>query len=190
MRRATLQGHYDALFALLWLACRLAHCKTWPADARRLDPPEHLFRLAVTSEKSSLSGDGSDYAETSGGATEVKLRVFLLLLRAHAESMPRNDPVIEGWAIQLLACQNNNDMDRAFAQWVLDWSRSDRGKDSSGRDFRYYHGGREDREEPSCSMSAMAMKLNEIFADTVPCGKTVLPFEQELTTQIERISGI
>ena len=60
----------------------------------------------------------------------VYVKLFTLLLRADAESMPKNDPDITAWATYLCMHQSNNNFGhKDFAQWVLDWSSRARNSD-------------------------------------------------------------
>ena len=99
MENAISQHHYSALLTLLWLAGILTEARgeDLSADKNPFEPPAELFRHVVRQ-------DIRDFATTSDGCSrlgdrreEVKtsVRLFMLLLRTHAESMPRNNPEIE-----------------------------------------------------------------------------------------------
>lgn len=111
MKNAILQGNHDALLVLIWQADRLAEYKVPRSDHENpFEPPAELFRLVARCGMRDLPS-----------STSVKL--FTLLLRAHAESMPQHDTDITAWATHLFTCQDGRDIDHTnFAQWVLDWS--------------------------------------------------------------------
>ena len=50
----------------------------------------------------------------------------MLLLRARAESTPSHDKDIEMWAQSMAISNGGNEKDRAFASWVIKWSRQRR----------------------------------------------------------------
>ena len=78
-----------------------------------------MRNFAATSDGCSGLGDRRD-------EVKISVRLFMLPLRAHAESMPRNDPEIEAWALQLLSIEDGDRSVLAFADWVLDWSSKER----------------------------------------------------------------
>lgn len=131
MRNAIVQVNYDALLVLIWLADRLAERKDIMSDSENaFKPPSELFRLVVKLGMRDL--DISEAYSISEGImkTAVSVKLFTLLLRAHAESMPQNDPDITAWAMYLCTYQSNNGIDhKKFAQWVLDWSSQARDSD-------------------------------------------------------------
>ena len=115
MRNAIVQDHYDALLTLLWLASRLSEQgKTWSSDDSLFEPPEELFPLIARQGIRVLTG-------TLDGCSA---RFFKLLLHTHVESMPVNHSDIEEWASQLLT--NETRGVKAFATWILNWSKKKR----------------------------------------------------------------
>lgn len=131
MEEAIVQGNYEALLELILQASRLAWCKvttTTSHDESPFEPPEELFRLIAKRRVPRLGlSDGGAGAEMVNDFS-VDISLFTLLLRAHAESMPQNDPDITAWTTRLLTCQEKTTTDRAisFAQWVTAWDRLDR----------------------------------------------------------------
>ncbi|KAF6224735.1 hypothetical protein HO133_009928 [Letharia lupina] len=127
MRNAIVQGNHEALLVLIWHASRFAeYQETASHDDRPFEPPAELFRLVAKRGGPEVATlDQCPGSEAVNNAT-VSVRLFALLLRAHAESMPRDDPGITAWAHRLLTCQGSSKNDRAFAQWVLDWGSDGR----------------------------------------------------------------
>ena len=136
MRNAIVQANHDALLVLLWQADRLVAYRpshSHSHDESPFEPPGELFRLvARRGMRDSAVLDECSSSE-NGVATSVSVKLFTLLLRVHAESMPRNDIDITRWAQQLLTCRDSSEPNPAgFARWVLDW-----GERESGSEFLY-----------------------------------------------------
>ena len=86
IKNTIVQGNYDALLVLIWQADRLAEYKIRRSDYENpFEPPADLFRLVVRCGMRDLPS-----------STSVK--VFPLLRRAQAESMPQHDTDITAWA--------------------------------------------------------------------------------------------
>ena len=123
MRNALVQENYDAMLSLLSVAVRLADGRSpdeagdEPRDDCPFEPPQEFFRLIA---KKGIR-DASDL-KSKINQPSPSVGLFTLLLRAHAESMPRNDPDIELWAKQLRIGDNVHPVDQQFASWILDWS--------------------------------------------------------------------
>ena len=136
MRNAIIQRHYDALLTLVWIGTRLAEAEfvvfsRWSAaESYRenpLKPLSELFRLVAKQGMrpfAATSDESSGYQVKTDDA-DISMRLFTLLLRAHAESMPQNDPDIEAWVNHLSTCQDSDGTIQALAQWVIDWRSSD-----------------------------------------------------------------
>ena len=132
MRNAIIQRHYDALLTLVWLGTLVVEFEVGRGlvaatyDENPFKPPAEMFRLvakqgmrpfAATSDKRSGYRVKNDEAE-------ISLWLFTLLLRAHAESMPQNDPDIKAWASHLSTCKDSDGTVKALAQWIADWKSS------------------------------------------------------------------
>ena len=92
-----------------------------------LKPPPELFRLVAKQGMrpfAATSDESSGYQVKIDDA-DISMRLFTLLLRAHAESMPQNDPDIEAWVHHLSTSQDSDGTIQALAQWVIDWRSSD-----------------------------------------------------------------
>ena len=130
MEHAIVQGNYEALLVLIWEATRLAEYKaTTSRDETPFKPPEELFRLIARRRVPRLGlSDGEAAGAEIVDDFSVDISLFTLLLRAHAESMPQNDPDITAWTTRLLTCLDESRKDRAisFAQWVTAWDKLDR----------------------------------------------------------------
>lgn len=129
MRNAVIQRHYDALLTLVWLGTRLAEFNPsiWVRkanyDGNPLKPPPELFRLVA---KQGMQAFAAPLIEHSGyqvkdDEAKTSLWLFTLLLRAHAESMPQNDPDIQTWTNHLSTCQDSDDTVQGLARWIADW---------------------------------------------------------------------
>lgn len=124
MKNAIVQGNHDALLVLIWLADRLAEYKDTMSDFDNVfEPPSELFRLVARLGIGNLE-IAERYSNSEGTMNPiVYVKLFTLLLRAHAESMPQNDADITAWATYLCTYQAKNNIGhQKFAQWVLDWS--------------------------------------------------------------------
>ena len=140
MRNAIIQRHYDALLTLVWLGTRMAEFGASQAlvaasyDENPFKPPREMFRLVAKQGMRPFAATSDEHSRYAGknNEAEISLWLFVLLLRAHAEGMPQNDPDIEAWANQLSTCQDSDGTVRALAQWVVDW-KSDYGKRNPGR---------------------------------------------------------
>ena len=176
MTNAVVERHYDALLMLVWLATRLAESSnTTTDDDNPFEPPAELFRLVARRDLQAFiaTGYGLSGGGVGRGELEISIRLFTLLLRAHAESMPQNDPEIEAWANHLRTCQYTTGTEVAFATWVSDWSSKERcsefihgryavGRRQEGKVRRpIFQGGSISREEE------MARRFNEILGGRV-----------------------
>lgn len=171
LRNAVAQRCAGALRVLLWLSGRLAE-----GQRRGGEVPGELFRIVAGRERE--GGCGNLHAETSveDREFEIDIELFALLIGAHAESMPRHDPVIESWARSLLSCRAGGERGSAFARWVLDWSQRDQGGEvvAGRRGFRrregelvrgpLFSGGRVSRERRA---DEMARRFVEIWGGVV-----------------------
>ena len=122
MRFAILQLNYEALLIFVELADSFA---MYGFSCQAFELPAELFRLVANCDyevKYATTTTSYSSSEDTVDAASIYVRLFILLLRAQAESMPQNDPDITRWAQRLLTCQDRSRTDRAFAQWVLDWS--------------------------------------------------------------------
>lgn len=129
METAIVRGHYDALLTLVWLATRLAEYKdVVSGNENPFEPPGELFRLVARRSIQNIEAVSDGHSNSEAGRIDApsSIRLFPLLLRAHAESMPQDDPDIIAWADQLLTCPESSKSDQAFANWVLDWSKKKR----------------------------------------------------------------
>ena len=121
---AVVQGNYEALLVLIWQADRLAEYKDSKSYVRPpFEPPAELFRLVAKCGTQDIAPSGCHSSDTNFNGPLLSIKLFTLLLRAHAEAMPQNDPDITTWAHQLLKYEDCAEYDQAqpFAQWVLDW---------------------------------------------------------------------
>lgn len=185
MRNAVVQGNSDALLVLLWLGTRLAEYRDEDSmsrgDESPFEPPAELFCLVARRGGPALTA--SDRSEAVFEDTDISVKHFALLLRAHAESMPQHDADISRWAHDILTCQASSEPDRAFAQWVLDWSSREReseyvfqrrrfGRREGGKVRRpLFRGGGVSRQRRA---EGMAMRFLEI------CGGRVRGFGEEV----------
>lgn len=129
MSNAIVHGHYDALLTLLWLATRLVEFSdTASNDENPFKPPAELFRLVARRDLHAFTASSNELSDGGVGRCEVEIsiRLFTLLLRAHAESMPQNDAEIEAWANHLRTWHYSTGTEVAFATWVSDWSSKER----------------------------------------------------------------
>lgn len=123
IKSAVVQENHEALLVLLWQAVRRYETIT-AHDEGPLELPAELFQLVARRGVLSLAATSDRYSSSEAmiDDTLISRKLFTLLLRAHAESMPREDPDIIAWATDLLKCNENAKNDHAdFAQWVLDW---------------------------------------------------------------------
>lgn len=112
MASAIQQGHYTALLILavrLHRAC-YSNKNSWRDDAAP-EIPGRLFQLVAK--------------RPSNTASKMlrSVRLFKVLLRLHAESMPKRDKIVESWARR---CVRGSLAVKAFGQWVLDFSQRDK----------------------------------------------------------------
>ena len=129
MINAIVQGNYEALLVLIWQADRLAEYKDSKSyDRPPFKPPAELFRLVARFGTQDTALSGCHSSDTNFNDPLLSIKLFTLLLRAHAEAMPQNDPDITAWAHQLLKYEDcvEYDQAKAFAQWVLDWGFQER----------------------------------------------------------------
>ena len=182
MRNAVVQGNSDALLVLLWLGTRLAEYRDEDSmsrgDESPFEPPAELFRLVARRGGPALTRSEAVFEDT-----DISVKHSALLLRAHAESMPQHDADISRWAHDILTCQASSEPDRAFAQWVLDWSSREReseyvfqrrrfGRREGGKVRRpLFRGGGVSRQRRG---EGMAMRFVEI------CGGRVRGFGEEV----------
>ena len=107
MKNAVLERNLTALLVLAWAADRIYQMRNpFPHDAPFELPPD-IFRLAISI--SSKDGESAD-------ATAIS--IFKILLRSHAESMPKSDDGIVAWATHLLSRPSS----QAFGRWLIDFS--------------------------------------------------------------------
>ena len=179
MRNAIIQRHYDALLTLVWLGTRVAEFEISEGlaaatyDDNPFRAPPELFRLVAKQGMrpfAATADERSGYREQNDEA-EISLWLFTLLLRAHAESMPQNDPDIKAWANHLSTNEDSDWTVRALAQWVADW-KSSYGKRKPG-DYRrpLFRAGRVSRHKKE---DKMAIRLEEIL------GGELIGFEEQV----------
>lgn len=107
MRNAILERNPTALLVLAWAADRIAQMQNpFPHEAP-FELPSEIFRLTIpVSYKEHEAAD----------ATAVSM--FKILLRAHAESMPKSDDGIIAWATHLQSRESS----QAFGRWLVEFS--------------------------------------------------------------------
>lgn len=123
IKSAVVQENHEALLVLLWQAVR-RYRKVTAHDESPFELPAELFQLVARRGVLSLAATSDRYSSSEAmiDDTLISRKLFTLLLRAHAESMPQEDPDIIAWATDLLKCKESAKNDHAdFAQWVLDW---------------------------------------------------------------------
>ena len=188
MRNAVIQRHYDALLTLVWLGTRLAEYRAFRLaaadyDGNPLKPTPDLFRLVAKQGMRSFAApsDRRSGYQVKNDEAEISLRLFTLLLRAHAESMPQNDPDIQSWASHLSTCRDSDGTVRALARWIANW-RSSHGK-LEARDIRepLFRAGRVSSERKG---DKMAIRFKQIL------GGEVLGFEEQLEKRMRRRDGV
>ncbi len=107
MKNAILEGNTTALLVLVWTADRISQSRApFPHEAPFEIPPD-LFRLAI-----------SNASKDDARADALAISSFTLLLRTHAESMPKRDKTILAWASYLLSKPGT----QTFGQWLMDFS--------------------------------------------------------------------
>lgn len=114
MKNAILNQNRAALLILIWIVELVTGLDAKNANEKSFEPSAELFRLAVSMPSRSGDGRKCDMFKF--------ISLFQLLLRAHAESMPKDDPVIMAWATHVRAWENEIEPIRSFGQWVLDFS--------------------------------------------------------------------
>ena len=187
MRNAIIQRHYDALLTLVWLGTRSVEFGVSEGlvaatyDENPFKPPPELFRLVA---KQGMRPSAATLNKRSGyqgknDEVEISLWLFTLLLRAHAEAMPQNDPGIQAWANQLSTCRDSDGTVKALAQWVIDW-KSSYGK-FNPREWRQplFRAGRLSRSR----RDEMGIRFEEIL------GGEVLGFEEQLEKRMQWRDG-
>lgn len=95
-------------------------------DENPLKPPPELFRLVAKQGMRSFAApsDRRSGHQVKNDEAEISLWLFTLLLRAHAESMPQNDPDIQAWANHLSTRQDSDDTVHGLARWIADLESS------------------------------------------------------------------
>lgn len=138
MKNAIVQRHHDALLTLVWFADRRAEfvrsVSEKPFDHTRANEeipfkvPAELFRLVARRGLQTFAAtlDQHPSCECKEKETKTFIRLFMLLLRADAESLPQDDPDILAWADRLRACQDSDGTLAAFAQCISDWGSNKR----------------------------------------------------------------
>ncbi|MCJ1483171.1 hypothetical protein MMC06_003338 [Schaereria dolodes] len=117
IKNAILEQNIAALLVLAWRAdefSRRSMRVLTSSENLPYEPSGELFRLAALTQVK--RGDSI----CDDDAISASISLFKLLIRLHAESMPRDDPDITAWASQLLTWNGGTDCDRMFGQWVLD----------------------------------------------------------------------
>ncbi|CAD6584509.1 MAG: hypothetical protein ASARMPREDX12_001680 [Alectoria sarmentosa] len=203
MRNAIVQGNYEALLVLIWQADRLAEYKESKSYVRPpFEPPAELFRLVAKCGTQDTAPSGCHSSDKNFNNPLLSIKLFTLLLRAHAEAMPQNDPDITAWAHQLLKYEDCAEYDQAepFAQWVLDWGfqkrRSEflefqittfrvRNSEHMIRRRRLFNGGGVSR-----FWAPIGKETARRFVELCGSGGTVVGFGDEADGVAERFEGL
>lgn len=188
MRNAVIQRHYDALLTFVWLGTRLAESRqsiyltAADYDENPLKPPPELFRLVAKQGMRSFAApsDRRSGHQVKNDEAEISLWLFTLLLRAHAESMPQNDPDIQAWANHLSTRQDSDDTVHGLARWIADWESSyEKPKPGVYRDPLFRAG----RVSTDRKNDKMAIRFEESL------GEKVQGFEEQLEKRMQSRDG-
>lgn len=107
MKNAVLERNPTALLVLAWAADRIYAMRKSSHHDTPFELPQDIFRSAVSSS-----------TEDNESADAITISIFKILLRTHAESMPKSDDRIVAWATHLLSRPSS----QAFGQWLLEFS--------------------------------------------------------------------
>ncbi len=107
MKNAVLERDPTALLVLAWVADRIFAMRKSSHHDTPFELPQDIFRSAISSS-----------TEDNESADAITISIFKILLRTHAESMPKSDDRIVAWATHLLSRPSS----QAFGQWLLDFS--------------------------------------------------------------------
>ena len=183
MRNAIIQRHYEALLTLVSVGIRLAEfmvsgrSAAESYDENPLKPPQELFRLVAKQgmRPFEATSDESSGYQVKNDDTDISMKLFTLLLRAHAESMPQNDPDIEAWVNHLSTRQDSDGTVQALAQWVINWRSSDGKRKLEETRQPLFRAGRASRRTKD---DLMGIRLEEIL------GGELLGFEEQMMKSV------